>query len=179
MLSLGAVSPYGETFYREIKPISDLWVPHQKEFCEKHGLERDRLLVEGREAHEVIEEFDTWSRDTATAHNKTGLVFTAFNASFDYPFVDLYYQLAGRQNPYGEAGYCIKSLANFFSKANDWRNTHKKKLPSDIVPEGEFTHNALEDAIWQQKLHFALLGKIALTKHQAFQHRKQKHNSVK
>jgi hypothetical protein len=64
------------------------------------------------------------------------------------------------KNPYGVAGYCIKSLAIALSDTYDWRQTTKGNLPAELVPEGDFTHNALEDARYQQKIHFALAAKL-------------------
>ena len=165
MLSLGAITPQGETFYRELKPQSTLWLPSQREFCEQHGLERERLMDEGIDPVQAIAEFDDWSRHQKDTTGKNGLVFSAFNASFDYPFVDLYYAQANIPSPYGVAGYCIKSLAQALNlDAYNWRKTTKSQLPHDITPHGDFTHHALEDAIWQQKLHFALVGKLAREK---------------
>ena len=67
---------------------------------------------------------------------------------------------AAVENPFGVAGYCVKSLAMALGEIYDWRETGKSKLPLEIVPDGEFTHNALEDAIYQQSLHFAMVGKL-------------------
>ncbi len=163
MLSLGAVSAYGDEFYRELKPLYSRWLPEQRKFCESHGLERERLLDEGHDPALAIIEFDEWSREQQIAYNKKGLVFTAFNASFDFPLVDLYYAEIGLENPYQIAGYCIKSLAQALRLNNyDWHATKKTALPAEILPKDNFTHNALEDAKWQQGLHFAMVGRLGL-----------------
>src|SRR6187200_2069925 len=85
-----------------------------------------------------------------------------FNVGFDFPLVDLGMKEAGLKNPFGIAGYCIKSLANQLSPNYDWSKTTKNKLPPEIIPEGDFTHNALEDAVYQQKIHNALVGALKL-----------------
>lgn len=70
--------------------------------------------------------------------------------------------MAATTNPFGASAFCTKSLAQALKIMDfDWQNTRKDKLPKDIIPPGDFTHHALEDAIWQQKLHFALIGKLA------------------
>ena len=163
LLSVGAVTPWGDEFYREIKPTSDVWVPSQRQFCEDHNLQRERLLAEGMHPAQAMRELQQWTREQQARYEKVGSVLTAFNASFDYPWIDLQMTRAKLNSPYGIAGYCIKSLAQVFSQDRyDWRETSKGRLPADIVPDGDFTHNALEDAAYQQKIHFALVGRLAI-----------------
>ena len=161
LLSVGAVTPAGDTFYRELKPTSKVWVPHQRKFCEDHGLERERLLNEGMNPHQAMRELAEWEKEVREKADKTKSVLVAFNASFDYPWVDLQMIRAKTGNPFGAAGYCIKSLAHVLSPNYDWSKTNKNNLPRDVVPEGDFTHNALEDAIYQQKMHYSLVGQLA------------------
>lgn len=47
LLSIGAVSPYGETFYAELQPASEKFLASNRAFAEAHNLERERLLREG------------------------------------------------------------------------------------------------------------------------------------
>lgn len=161
MLSIGAQSPTGESFYSEIRPISEDFKPGNREFCEQHGLQRERLLQEAPDFKDVMAEFHAWVNEVA---EKTGKppVFTAFNAAFDWSFVDLYFIKAGyEKNPFGIAPFDLKSLALPLTGEWNWSETSKNKLPDIIIPEGDFTHHALEDAQYQQMLHFgmaALLG---------------------
>lgn len=160
--SIGAVSVGGEEFYRELKPSSDRWIPSQHEFCEQHGLQRERLMEEGVDPKEALSDLSDWQATITAKSNKNESIITAFNASFDYPFVDLAYLENGIKNPFGVAGYCIKSLAIALDpKKCDWDKTSKRKLPKDVLPDGDFTHHALEDAKYQQKLHYGLVGKLA------------------
>jgi hypothetical protein len=161
LLSIGAISPWGETFYQELCPASELWVPDQRQFCENHGLSRGRLLKEGTPPATAVSNLSDWQAALRQKYNKAASILVAFNASFDYPLVDLEYLRAGQTNPFGIAGYCIKSLAMALGTGYDWRDTSKGRLPADIVPEGEFTHQALEDAKYQQTLHFAMIGKLS------------------
>lgn len=165
MLSIGAISPWGDTFYQELRPLYGSWIDGNKEFCEQHGLERERLLNEGQDPITAMHEFTEWSTAIRDAQGKNELVFAAFNASFDFPLVDLYMKEADITNPYGVAGFCTKSLTLAVStkpRRWDWNRTKKSRLPVELVPPGDFTHNALEDAQYQQRIHFriaALLGK--------------------
>lgn len=158
LLSVGAVSPWGETYYSELRPTSERYLESNRAFCEAHNLERERLLDEGQDPAKAMVELSDWVGDMTATYDKSRAVFSAFNASFDFPWVDLAMKEAEQKNPFGIAGYCIKSLAHNLSSDYDWRQTTKGRLPADIVPEGDFTHNALEDAIYQQKIHNALVG---------------------
>ena len=155
MLALGAQSPTGESFYREIQPISEDFVPSQRQFCEEHWLERKRLVREGAAFEDVIKEFADWLKELEGSNGKS-LVFTAFNAAFDWSFVDLYFKKAQLENPFGIAPLDLKSLALPLSGGWDFKQTAKGALPAIAVPEGDFTQNAMEDAQYQQKIHFAL-----------------------
>lgn len=161
LLSIGAVSPWGDEFYAELTPQSEQCIPSQRDFCETHGLERERLIREGQDRHQALRHLASWAISLTAKYDKSEPVLTAFNASFDYPWIDLAMLEAGiYQNPFGVAGYCIKSLALAFSNTYDWRQTSKGDLPAELVPEGDFTHNALEDARYQQQIHFAIAGKL-------------------
>lgn len=156
MLSIGAQSPTGESFYSEIKPTTEDFKPGNREFCDQHGLQRERLLQEAPDATEVMDKFHTWVTAVSEKIDKPP-VFTAFNAAFDWAFVDLYFIKAGyEKNPFGIAPFDLKSLALPLTGEWDWSETSKNKLPKIIIPEGDFTHHALEDAQYQQKLHFGM-----------------------
>jgi DNA polymerase III epsilon subunit-like protein len=161
MLSIGAQSPTGESFYSEIRPISEDFKVGKREFCEQHGLQRERLLEEAPDFREVITDFKAWLEGLKNSSGKQP-IFTAFNAAFDWAFVDLYFAKAGNeQNPFGTAPFDLKSLSLPLTGEWDWSKTSKSRLPKIIIPDGDFTHHALEDAQYQQKLHFgmaALLG---------------------
>ncbi len=157
MLSLGAISPDGETFYSEIRPQFSEYINEHRKFCEKNGLERKRLLKTAPSFETVMQSFLNWSTDLSSSSGK-GLVFSAFNASFDWAFVDLYFLKAKIKNPYGHAPFDLKSLTIPFTSKWNWDKTSKSKLPKLLLPDGKFKHNALEDARFQQKIHFALAG---------------------
>jgi hypothetical protein len=157
LLAIGAISPWGDEFRAELKPTSDKFVPHQRQFCEEHGLERARLLVEGQNPRKALRDLARWTIDITKREGKQNAVLTAFNASFDFPLINLAMLEADMpKNPYGIAGYCIKSLAMKLPGNYDWRKTNKGNLPAELVPEGDFTHDPLEDSRYQQKIHFAL-----------------------
>lgn len=164
LLSIGAVTPWGEEFYRELKPTSDTWIDGNREFCERHGLERERLLREGMEPAQAIAELDEWTRNSMRKYGKYAAVLAAYNASYDFPWIALEYQRASIESAYtlaGHAGYCTESLLMAFEKSYDWDACGKKQFGANVRPEGGLSHNALEDAIYQQRFHFAVIGKYA------------------
>lgn len=166
MLSIGAQSPTGESYYSEIKPYDSSFLPDHRQFCEDHGLGYDRLVREAPELAVVMRGFKTWLEQLIDDHGKSP-VFTAYNAAFDWAHVELAFIKSGiNDNPFGIAPLDIKSLALPLSEQWNFTETKKRNLPEIIIPDGDFTHHALEDAQYQQKLHFgmaALLGKITYT----------------
>ena len=161
MLSIGAASPAGETYYSEIRPSMDTFIPANRQFCETHGLERDRLMDEARDLSGVMGEFREWTEDIKRLCGKRA-VFTAFNAGFDWAHADLYFAKAGHENPYGIAPFDLKSLSIALVGGWNWSKTNKNKLPQEIIPDDEFTHHALEDAKYQQKLHFGMAALLSI-----------------
>lgn len=154
MLSLGAVTPRGDSFYSEIRPITLNYLDGHRSFCETHGLERKRLLTEAPVFAKVMEDFSKWLR----AQDDRPLVFTAFNAAFDWSFVDLYFLYSTLKNPFEIAPLDLKSLAIPFTNDWNWQETKKGRLPKIVLPDGDFVHHALRDAEYQQKIHFGLAG---------------------
>lgn len=158
ILSIGAVTVHGETFYSEVKPMYETFLPANQAFCDEHGLERGRLLAEAPSAETVMHDFNVWVLANALAHGKDP-VFVGLNAGYDWPFIDLYFNRFGIKNPFGIAGDDLKSFVMPLGGKWDWNDTKKSRMPDAIKPEGDFTHHALEDAQYQQKLHF---GAVAL-----------------
>lgn len=154
--SIGAITPDEESeFYIELAPITDRHEPHQRKFCEENGLERERLLWEGELASTAIRGFKKWVIDQATRTGKDP-VLVGFAAGWDHGFIDYYLAREDETNPLGFASFDLKSLSIGFGGEWDWSTTGKNSLPPQLVPEETFTHNALDDAKWQQQLHFAM-----------------------
>ncbi|MFO0881982.1 MAG: 3'-5' exoribonuclease [Candidatus Saccharimonadales bacterium] len=162
LLSIGAVSPWGDEFYAELRPSNKEFIPGNRAFCEWHNLGRERLLDEGQDPRATLANFSEWTHQVLSDSRKLTAVLTAYNASYDFPLIDAYYKKLELENPYGHAAFCIKSLAMAIQGHGqwDWKQTGKGSLPTALIPEGDFTHNALEDARYQQRIHFRLAGLI-------------------
>jgi len=163
MLALGAVAVGGETFYSELKPLFETYLPGNRAFCEARGLEHERLMEEAPEAEQVMNQFHDWIIELQQKHDKE-TVFVGLNAGFDWALVDLYFALHGLKNPFGIAGDDLKSLVMPLGGKWDWNDTKKSRIPEIIKPDGEFTHHALEDAMYQQKIHFGAAALLANVK---------------
>jgi DNA polymerase III epsilon subunit-like protein len=160
MTAIGAVTPEGATFRREIKPAHTKYDPDMRAFNDSHGFEHGRLLTEGIPVRQVMHELNDW---VVTERGNRASVLTAFNVGFDFGWVDYEMADADIENPFGVAGYCLKSLAMSLplvrsDKSYNWASTKKSNLPELLVPQREFTHDPLDDSLWQQELHFAMVG---------------------
>lgn len=181
VLSIGAVAPTGETFYVEIKPQTDIYLPEARKFCDNLGLTRDYLEDKGVSVEEAGRLFKQWVDKLKEEYGKPA-VAAAFNAGYDWAHIDLAFANASvahpddfptregvsqpQHNPFGVAPFDTKSLAMALPRGDQeslvwsWRDTSKNRLPEVVTPDMEFTHNALEDAIYQQQQHFAMVGMI-------------------
>ena len=167
LLSIGAVAPDRSTFYVELRPQTETYLEGPHRFCEEHGLEREKLQKTGMIIEEAGQKFAEWVIVLSKEADKPP-VFVAFNAGYDWAHCDLAIARAGiEKNPFGVAPFDTKSLAMALGLVDedragqwDWSETSKVKLPGTLSPTREFTHNALEDAIWQQEQHFAMVGML-------------------
>lgn len=152
MLALGAcvVGAAETSFYAELKPTTDQAVP---EALAVSGLSWERLMVTGREPAEVMRSFRAWVRDVSADRLP---VFVGFNASFDWQFVNWYFQVFLGENPFGIGALDIKAFYMGYSGCL-WKETTSSQLPSWLQPRRRQTHHALDDAIAQAEIFEGLL----------------------
>ena len=162
MLALAGLSPFGETFYSEIKPITELHIPRQRAFCEEHGLKRERLLTDAPDVTSVMRSFNAWVTGLVTVYDKKPVI-TAWGADLDSSFIKLYYTLAGLHDefPFATVPLDLKSLALSLEPTHDWTKTRKETVPEVLRPGGDFTHFAPDDVKYQQFSHFVLAALLA------------------
>jgi len=119
-----------KTFYAEIKPISDCWIP-------------DALAVSGFTREQTMEfvapiiamtRFEEWILKSS----KGRPIFIADNPGFDFSFINYYFHAFLNRNPFGFSSrrigdlYCGMKL-DAFAKWKHMRDT-------------KHSHNALDDA---------------------------------
>lgn len=133
MISFGAVlvePDLNKTFYAEIKPISDRWVP---EALAVSGFTREQTL-EFVEPLTALTRFEEW----ISKNTKGRPIFIADNPGFDFAFVNYYFHAFLGRNPFGFSSrrigdlYCGMKLDAFAR----WKH----------MRETRHSHNALDDA---------------------------------
>jgi DNA polymerase III epsilon subunit-like protein len=149
MLSLGAcrVDFPEKTFYSELQPISDRFVPAALEVSK---LKLKELADTGQRPEEAMRLFRKWVSEEARTDKA---VFVGFNAGFDWAFVNWYFHIFLGENPFGVSALDIKAYYMGLTGCS-WEETKSSKLPELLNPrraEGH-RHNALADAVHQAEI---------------------------
>lgn len=134
MVSFGAVVVEGElkrTFYAELKPISERWIP---EALSVSGFTREQTMG-FEDPRSVMARFESW----VIQNTKGRPIFIADNPGFDFAFINYYFHSFVGKNPFGFSSrrigdlYCGAKL-DAFAK---WKHLRKTN----------HSHNALDDAM--------------------------------
>jgi DNA polymerase III epsilon subunit-like protein len=142
MLSIGAclVMNIAANFYIELKPDREDVVP---EALAISGLDMDALQKNGEDPVAAMKAFASWVNVIAPAPARP--VFVAFNASFDWMFINDYFHRYLGENPFGHSALDIKSY--FMGQMGvNWADTSMQRISSFFLEERRLTHNALRDA---------------------------------
>ena len=152
MLSFGAcvVGNVEKTFYAELKPISDAFVP---EALKVSRFNLAQLAREGQQPEKAMEAFKRWVVVTSSDAKP---VFVGFNGCYDWQFINWYFETFAGGNPFGFGGIDIKSYYMGLS-GKLWSETTSSQLPPKYRPDVPQTHNALDDAIAQASIFQKLL----------------------
>ncbi len=145
MLSIGACTIYEprETFYTELKPIND---NASLEALLVSRLSMTRLKERGLEPTEAMTRFDTWVTDQAGPDQQPVLV--AFNAPFDWMFINYYFHRYLGRNPFGHSALDIKAFYMGLSGVL-WSETTMRYISPRYLGDRQLTHHALRDALDQ------------------------------
>jgi DNA polymerase III epsilon subunit-like protein len=155
LLSIGACTIFDpqSTFYIELKPINENIT---EESINVHKLSMQRLKLEGIAPEEALQRFEDWLKGI-TAPKKQP-VFVAFNAAFDWMFINYYFIHYHGHNPFGHAALDIKAL--YMGKAGvSWSQTSWRFISPQYSEKPQLTHHALQDALDQAELFKKLLEK--------------------
>jgi DNA polymerase III epsilon subunit-like protein len=134
MVSFGAVlvdSNLNKTFYAEIKPISERWIP---DALAVSGFSREQTLS-FEDPKEAMIRFEAWINQAS----KGRPIFIADNPGFDFAFINYYFHALLGRNPFGFSSrrigdlYCGSKLDTFAK----WKHLRKTG----------HSHNALDDAM--------------------------------
>ena len=156
MLSIGACTVFEpeRTFYIELKPINKNTTA---EAASIHKLSLERLMDEGVSPKKALIRFEEWIAIEAAPNRQP--LFVAFNAGFDWMFVNYYfYHYLGR-NPFGHAPIDIKAFYMGMAGVT-WSQTSWRYISPKYMPEYHLTHHALQDALDQADIFKKMLEEI-------------------
>ncbi|WP_433529825.1 exonuclease [Micromonospora sp. CA-263727] len=144
MISLGmAVAGHPElTFYTELKPISDEYVPQALAVS---GLDRDRLLRAAPTAEQAMSAAASW----VNGLRKVGRpVFLAAPAVWDGMFVHWYFVRFVGHSPFGVTGGGVDLRSYWMGRSGcEWSQTRKDTIKRQLgLTDLPHTHHAGEDA---------------------------------
>ena len=144
MISLG-MSVAGQpelSFYTELRPISDEFVP---EALAVSGLDRERLLREAPTAEQAMQAAAAWVDDLRAIGRP---VFLAAPAVFDGMFVHWYFVRYTGRSPFGATGSGVDLRSYWMGQHGvEWSQTGKRTIVRELGLTGlPHTHHAGEDA---------------------------------
>ncbi len=137
-----------ETFYRELRPVTDRVDPAAAAVS---GLDRAVLAREGAEPADAMRDLVRWVDELARRYDARP-VFAAYPASFDWMFVYHYLIAYHGSSPFGFSGVLdLKTLYAARSGAVFGQAT-KRSMPRHLLSPRPHTHHALDDAREQADL---------------------------
>ena len=145
LLTIGActLADRPQTFYIELKPVNDKMT---SEAFAVHRLDLKRLAERGQPPQRALEEFEAWLKSETPEGQRP--IFLAFNASFDWMFINDYFHRFLGHNPFGHAAVDIKAFYMGLTGA-PWDETTMRHVSDRYLGRKELTHHALRDAMDQ------------------------------
>lgn len=136
-----------ETFYRELAPIADDFLPAALEVS---GLDRDRLVAEGADPAAAMEDARRWVLALAGDDRP---VLVAYPLSYDWMWLYWYFvrfTTGGSPFAYSQCLDVKTMIATALGVTTDRANKHS--LPPELRSDRPHTHHAIDDAIEQADL---------------------------
>ena len=140
------------SMYSELQPISPCFDP---DALAVSGLDRERLIKEGRDPFSTMENARSWVLDVAGPDRPT---LVAFPLCFDWMWMHYYFtQYTHKGSPFGHAsGFDIKT-AYAAKKGVPIAESGKGRIDRAVLSSRPHTHNALEDALEQADIFVAVM----------------------
>jgi ribonuclease T len=153
LLSIGACHVYQpqRTFYVELQPDRPGSLPEALAISQ---LSLERVAQAGRAPREAMQAFADWVAEVTPVGKHP--VFVAFNAGFDWMFVNTYFHRYLGRNPFGHASLDIKSYYMGLAGVR-WSETSMNQIGPRYLGRATLTHNALQDALDQAAIFRKLL----------------------
>jgi hypothetical protein len=166
MLSLGAcvaglmradgfrpLDPSAETFYVELKPISDDVVPAALAVCESSlSMPRAELASRGADPTQAMRQFVEWVQAAERKHNGRA-VAVGWPSSWDFgTWVFWYLTRFAGESPFSHGQH--RDIRDVLAARQNIpvRGLTKRAIPQHLKPRRRHTHHALQDAIEQAEL---------------------------
>jgi DNA polymerase III epsilon subunit-like protein len=148
LLSIGAcpLSDIGRTFYVELQPLNDGADPAAMAVS---NLSLEQLAQYGVPPAKAMASFETWVMSQVTPEQRP--VFVAFNAAFDWMFVNDYFHRFLGRNPFGHSALDVKAFYMGL-KGVPWSETSMRHVAARYLGGRQLSHNALSDAQNQAEL---------------------------
>jgi hypothetical protein len=146
--------PWAMTFYAELKPISDKFVP---EAAAVSGLNRDDLIAHGKDPSTAMRAAGEWVAEVKRSFNGYKPVFAAYPASYDWGWMYWYFIKFAGDSPFGFSN--VLDMKTFYAAVArvELPQSRKSNMPNDILgsrrrDESLQPHQALNDAVCQADL---------------------------
>jgi len=148
LLSIGActVNEHPNTFYVELKPDRPDSLAEAMAISQ---LSLEQLAQKGLDPKEAMQRFADWLDEQVFPGQRP--IFVAFNAAFDWMFInDYFFRYLGR-NPFGHSALDIKSY--FMGHAEvTWNQTSMRQVGPRYLGKHQLAHNALQDTLDQAEI---------------------------
>ncbi len=137
MVTFGAVvvePSLSKTFYGELKPISESWVPKA---LAVGGYIREQTL-KFDDPNDVMFEFKAWIEKNSKGHSE----FISDNNGFDYMFIHWYFHHFVGDDPFGHTSRNLNDLYKGMMKNMKKSFKHLRKTKHDHNPVNDAKSNA-------------------------------------
>lgn len=148
MLSIGACAIFDleKKFYVDLQPDKENYLP---DALFVSGLKMDKLKEHGDPPKTAMQKFADWVADITPPEHKP--IFVAFNAPFDWMFVNDYFHRYLEYNPFGHSALDIKACYMGLKRLS-WNQTSMRGITQHYFGGRSLTHNALRDALDQAEI---------------------------
>jgi DNA polymerase III epsilon subunit-like protein len=156
LLTIGActLTEPRENIYLELIPVNDRMT---NEAFAVHHLDLKRLADKGLTPARAMASFEDWIKSVTPPESQP--VFLAFNAPFDWMFVNDYFHRYLGRNPFGHTAVDIKALY-MGATGTPWSETTLSYMAPRYLSRGEITHHALRDALDQAEMFEKILDEV-------------------
>jgi ribonuclease T len=158
LLTIGAVAieEMAQMFYIELQPLNSRFRP---EALEISRLSMQHLEKHGAPPKDAMAQFEMWINAQATGGKLP--VFVAFNAAFDWMFVNDYFHRFLGRNPFGHTALDIKSFYMGLWGVQ-WQETSMRFVGPRYLGDHHLTHHALRDAMDQAEIFRKMLAEAPM-----------------